>query len=146
MDRFFADYAADHQTRGNQVTHVFGIPMIVVAVFAWSSRWVLIQGSGSELPASLLQLDFAELMIAGVSLRYLYLDWRVGLPFIPVLFGAYWLGRAVPNELAWILFVLGWVLQFIGHAVFEKKSPAFTKNLEHLLVGPIWIFVKFLQV
>ena len=40
------------------------------------------------------------------------------------------------------LFVFGWVLQFVGHYVYEKRSPAFMKNLTHLLVGPLWILAK----
>lgn len=35
------------------------------------------------------------------------------------------------------LFVVGWILQFIGHA-YEGKPPAFFKNPVFLLVGPIW--------
>jgi uncharacterized membrane protein YGL010W len=37
------------------------------------------------------------------------------------------------------LFIGGWILQFIGHARYEKQSPAFLNNLLHLLVGPLWI-------
>jgi uncharacterized membrane protein YGL010W len=40
------------------------------------------------------------------------------------------------------LFVLGWVFQFVGHYVYEKKSPAFARNLVHLLVGPLWIAAR----
>jgi uncharacterized membrane protein YGL010W len=39
------------------------------------------------------------------------------------------------------LFILGWILQFIGHA-FEGKPPAFFSNPIHLLVGPLWWFKK----
>ncbi|MBW3671962.1 MAG: DUF962 domain-containing protein, partial [Acidobacteria bacterium] len=38
-----------------------------------------------------------------------------------------------------VLFIAGWVLQFVGHGMYEKSSPAFLRNLLHLLVGPIWI-------
>ena len=36
------------------------------------------------------------------------------------------------------LFVLGWILQFIGHAV-EGNQPAFFRNPMYLLVGPWWL-------
>jgi uncharacterized membrane protein YGL010W len=39
------------------------------------------------------------------------------------------------------LFVVGWILQFIGHA-FEGKAPAFFKNPIYLLVGPVWLVKK----
>ena len=37
------------------------------------------------------------------------------------------------------LFLLGWIFQFVGHSVYEHKSPAFLTNFLHLLVGPLWI-------
>ena len=36
------------------------------------------------------------------------------------------------------LFLVGWVLQFIGHAI-EGNRPAFFKNPMYLLVGPWWL-------
>ena len=38
------------------------------------------------------------------------------------------------------LFVLGWMLQFIGHA-FEGKPPSFFRDPKFLLAGPAW-YVK----
>src|SRR5436853_5061938 len=39
---------------------------------------------------------------------------------------------------ALVLFVVGWVFQFIGH-VIEGNRPAFFKNPLYLLVGPWWL-------
>lgn len=39
------------------------------------------------------------------------------------------------------LFVVGWVFQFIGHAV-EKEPPEFFKDWRFLLVGLRWWFRK----
>jgi uncharacterized membrane protein YGL010W len=36
------------------------------------------------------------------------------------------------------LFVLGWIFQFIGHAI-EGNQPAFFRNPVYLLIGPLWI-------
>jgi len=36
------------------------------------------------------------------------------------------------------LFIVGWILQFIGHAI-EGNQPAFFKNPMYLLVGPWWL-------
>jgi uncharacterized membrane protein YGL010W len=41
------------------------------------------------------------------------------------------------------LFVVGWILQFIGHA-FEGKAPSFFRDPTFLLVGPMW-FIKKLR-
>ena len=42
--------------------------------------------------------------------------------------------------LAAAMFVLGWILQFVGHA-FEGKAPSFFSDPKFLLVGAAW-FVK----
>jgi len=39
------------------------------------------------------------------------------------------------------LFVIGWVLQFIGHA-FERKQPEFFQDWRFLLVGVRWWMAK----
>jgi uncharacterized membrane protein YGL010W len=36
------------------------------------------------------------------------------------------------------LFIIGWILQFVGHAV-EGNRPAFFKNPMYLIVGPWWL-------
>jgi uncharacterized membrane protein YGL010W len=36
------------------------------------------------------------------------------------------------------LFVFGWLLQFIGHAI-EGNQPAFFKSPLYLLIGPWWL-------
>ncbi len=43
------------------------------------------------------------------------------------------------------LFVVGWVLQFIGHH-YEGKPPEFLKDWRFLLVGLRWWFKKVLGV
>jgi uncharacterized membrane protein YGL010W len=36
------------------------------------------------------------------------------------------------------LFIVGWIFQFVGHAI-EGNRPAFFKNPFYLLVGPWWL-------
>ncbi|MSP61267.1 MAG: DUF962 domain-containing protein [Myxococcales bacterium] len=44
------------------------------------------------------------------------------------------------------LFVGGWILQFIGHAVFEKSKPSFFSDPFYMLVGPIWVAIEMAQL
>jgi uncharacterized membrane protein YGL010W len=39
------------------------------------------------------------------------------------------------------LLVIGWVIQFVGHAV-EGRKPAFVDDLAGLLIGPLFIVVE----
>ncbi len=36
------------------------------------------------------------------------------------------------------LFIVGWIFQFIGHAI-EGNQPAFFRNPVYLLIGPMWV-------
>jgi len=36
------------------------------------------------------------------------------------------------------LFIVGWILQFVGHAI-EGNQPAFFTNPVYLMVGPLWL-------
>ena len=62
------------------------------------------------------------------------LSHSIGIPMIVVslpLFFFNW-------KWALALFVVGWIFQFVGHAI-EGNQPAFFKNPMYLLVGPMWL-------
>ena len=54
--------------------------------------------------------------LIGISLPLFFLNWRWALA----------------------LFLIGWLLQFLGHAI-EGNQPAFFKHPLYLLVGPWWL-------
>ena len=43
-----------------------------------------------------------------------------------------WLGSGIG------LFVLGWVIQFVGH-YYEGRKPAFVDDVSGLIVGPLFV-------
>jgi uncharacterized membrane protein YGL010W len=45
---------------------------------------------------------------------------------------------------ALVLFVVGWVLQFVGHAI-EGNRPAFFQNPLHFFVAPFWLVRRFTE-
>lgn len=128
----FDDYAAYHRTPGNKFFHRLGIPMIMLTLIGMLTRVRLFEAGG-------VAVDAAILLIAASGIYYLMLEWRIGLAMIAVSVGFYFLGRAMPMWLNLSLFVLGWILQFVGHSVYEKRKPAFMTNFVHLLIGPLWI-------
>jgi uncharacterized membrane protein YGL010W len=36
------------------------------------------------------------------------------------------------------IFVIAWIIQFIGHEV-EGKKPSFLKDIQFLMIGPAWL-------
>ena len=132
IEHHFADYASHHQTAGNKFFHRLGIPMIMLTLIGMLTRVNLVKTDE-------ITINAAMLLIAAAQVYYLMLEWRIGLAMLAVSIGFYFLGAAMPMSWNVALFVLGWILQFIGHSVYEKKKPAFFTNFVHLLIGPLWI-------
>jgi uncharacterized membrane protein YGL010W len=135
LSTHFADYASFHRTPGNQACHYVGIPLIVLTLFTFLAAVPLLEAGG-------LTLTLAELVLAGVVIYYFSLDAALGGLMLAAFVVFDLAGRRLPLPLALALFVLGWAFQFAGHYVWERKSPAFFRNLTHLLVGPLWIAAK----
>lgn len=134
----FEDYSSHHRTTGNKWCHRLGIPMIMASLFGMLSL--------VRFPAGDWQLDAAVVLIALGSFYYFRLGWRYGLAMLGFSAVLYLIGKAIPFWPNVAIFVAGWVLQFIGHGVYEKRNPAFMKNLVHLLVGPLWIINDLLPL
>jgi len=131
----FDDYAAFHRTPGNKACHSFGIPIIVLSSLALLAQVPLFSIAG-------FTVTLAEVMIALFTIYYLTLDAALAA----MMFSAYVLLAVVGRFIAPIpaagLFAFGWVLQGVGHYVYEKNSPAFFRNFAHLAVGQLWILAK----
>lgn len=137
VDSLLADYGSYHRTRGNLVCHSFGITLIIYGVLAFLL----------EVPLPFGVVTAAELLIAGAFVFYLFLN----IPLAFVLLAAVALldaaARAVSDwRIGLAAFLIGWVLQGVGHAVYEKNKPAFFRNLVHLMVGPLFLVNELLRI
>jgi uncharacterized membrane protein YGL010W len=67
----------------------------------------------------------------------------VGIPLIAISFPvlALALGWSPLWKVAAVLFVVGWIFQFVGHA-YERKAPEFLDDPRFLFVGLRWWFAK----
>ena len=130
------DYERDHQSFGNRVCHFIGVPLITFSTLGLARAFSPTQIGLNGGP------DGAWLLWFGASLFALGLDvgWGAGFAFIASLL------TLAAHHFVWQLhlgfFMAGWAVQFYGHAHYERRSPAFLKNLKHLLSGPLWIFVS----
>ena len=128
LDALFADYRASHSTRGNRLCHAVGITLIVFGVFGFLSR-IPIAGIWTA----------SELLIAATFAFYALLDLPLALAVLGYAALLDLAARLVSWPVALAGFVVGWVFQAVGHAVYEKNRPAFFRNLVHLLIGPAFI-------
>lgn len=114
--------------------------MIVLAVATLLSRPMAAVGG--------IPLSPAVLAVALAVVFYLALDLRYGTAMAALLALTLWPAHALADASTaiWLaagggLFVIGWVIQFVGH-VFEGKKPAFVDDLVGLLVGPLFIVAE----
>lgn len=132
-----AQYAAYHRDRRNICSHFIGIPLIVLAVA------VLLSRPAVELAG--LWLSPATLTALAAALFYLRLDLRFGLLMTVLLGLCLWAGAllALQSTMLWLssglaLFVIGWIIQFIGH-YYEGRKPAFVDDVMGLVIGPLFV-------
>jgi len=130
-------YAQYHRDPRNIATHFVGVPMIVLAVTSFLSR------PGFELFG--LALSPVWFVLAAVAVFYLRLDLRFGLTMMALFTLSAFIASfiAAQSTLVWAiasaaLFIVGWVIQFIGH-YYEGRKPAFVDDLVGLLVGPLFV-------
>ena len=135
-----SQYANYHRDPRNIATHFVGIPLIVLAVT------VLLSRPGWELAG--VWLSPALLAAAASVWFYLRLDLRFGLVMGLLLGFCLWLGQAlaVQSTGVWLsaglgTFVLGWIIQFVGH-YYEGRKPAFVDDLSGLIIGPLFVVAE----
>ncbi len=138
-------YAEYHRDRRNIVTHFFGVPLIVFAVGVLLARPSFALGGWVLSPAWLLcalaaawyltrgELALGAAVSAGVALLV-----ALGQPL------------AQGGTAAWLAwgvgcFVVGWIIQFVGH-YYEGRKPAFADDLVGLLVGPMFVVLELLAL
>ena len=137
-----SQYADYHRDARNILTHFFGVPMILQVVVILLSRPTWALGESGTL------LNPAMLAALAATAYYLRLDRRYGLALGAVLAGMLGVGLWLAQQplslwLGWGvgLFVVGWVIQFIGH-YWEGRKPAFMDDIVGLLIGPLFVLAE----
>jgi uncharacterized membrane protein YGL010W len=141
---FFQDYEGFHRTPGNKACHYVGIPLIFVAIQGLMSRVAVPVIYSPAFLAPFGGLTLGLFVSLAVMVWYFTVDWKVAIPFSILMLITLVLSVQIPVWGLWGMFIGGWIVQYVGHYVYEKKSPAFYTNLEHLLVGPLWIFARLI--
>lgn len=141
LSRYFDDYTAFHRNPGNHLCHALGVPLIMFSLLGLLSHWVIGEIRVAELPT--IRINCGILLWALSALWYLWLDWRIAIPFSLFSLGFYWTGHATSLTWLWVAMGVGWAFQLVGHSVYEKNRPALLKNLLHILIAPVWIFAHW---
>ena len=135
-----SQYAACHRDPRNIASHFIGIPLIVVAVAVLLSR--------PEWSLGGLWLSPAIIVALASAWFYLRLEVKLGV-LMTVLMGlSVWAGHVLAQQstMVWLssglaMFVVGWVIQFVGHH-YEGRKPAFVDDVSGLIVGPLFVVAE----
>ena len=134
------EYGASHQDPTNKLLHWLCVPPIVLSVmgFLWSLPVPAAFATASPW------LNWATLACAAALIYYLVLSPALAAGILVAFLALLALTRSLA-ELPWPLwltslaiFVIAWTGQFVGHAI-EGKRPSFFKDLQFLLIGPLWL-------
>lgn len=144
--RQLGSYAAVHRNWRNKATHFVGIPVIVFSLLLLLSLWRFEVG-GREWTLSL-----AVAIVA--VLGWIALDLGIGVIMAVLMAPAWYAADALAGALGsssavWmafiVLFVGGWVLQFLGHH-YEGKRPALLDNIFQGFIGPMFLVAETMVV
>ena len=145
-------YAHYHRDRRNILTHLVGIPLIVLSIGMLLSLISFdIAGNTITLAGLLWVLSTAWYLTRG--------NWLLGLATSMVNGALIALAHTPDAATGWgltgfydaswfpglVVFVLGWAIQFVGH-IFEGRKPAFVDDVVGLLVGPMFVVGELLMM
>jgi len=142
IDQLFAEYAESHKNQTNKFIHWICVPLIFFTIVGFIS---LIPAPHFCAPyfGCISVASIVALFL--VTIFYFTLSWRISLIMLLIMLFMEHFAYAINvhfKENSWIIylsiFVITWIFQFIGHKI-EGKKPSFLKDLQFLLIGPIWL-------
>ncbi|HEY0840639.1 MAG TPA: Mpo1-like protein [Vulgatibacter sp.] len=131
LKALFVEYADCHRHPTNRLTHKIAIPLIVFHIIAMLS-WIPLFALGG------FQVTAAHVAYLAAIGWYLTLHVRLGVTMALLFAICFPLAAVTPWPAVVAIAVIGWLVQLAGHAVWEKQSPAFLRNLLQALVGPLF--------
>jgi uncharacterized membrane protein YGL010W len=142
-----AMYRAYHRDHRNVLTHVFGVPMITFAVLLILHRvhlgWLAPGFFGGLTLGWIATLGFCiwyasmQRLAGGILALLILIGSIVAAPIATWDTTAFWTTFA-------IFFVGGWIIQLVGHSVYEGRRPALTDNILQVFVAPLFLVLEAL--
>lgn len=140
VTQWLGEYGESHQNPTNKLLHWLCVPPIVLSVMGllWSLPVPAACAAASPW------LNWATLA-AAAALAYYFALSRALAAGVLLAFAVLLAVTSALARLPWPLwltsvaiFVVAWTGQFVGHAI-EGKRPSFFKDLQFLLIGPLWL-------
>ncbi len=134
------EYGESHVNAINKTLHWICVPLIVLSLIG--ALWSL------PVPAAFVEIsplmNWGILFILASIVYYFIMSIPLALGMLLLMMPtiALFNWTASLQVPLWLLsltvFVVAWIGQFIGH-LYEGKRPSFLKDLQFLMIGPIWL-------
>ena len=126
ITEWFDEYSDSHQNKINKTIHWVCVPAILFSIIG------IIAHFSALLTALLLVLTLVF---------YARLDLVLAIAMTVLIAIMAWLIYILPVGVGFYIgvFIIAWIGQFYGHKV-EGKKPSFFKDLQFLLIGPVWCY------
>ncbi|MCA4789723.1 MULTISPECIES: DUF962 domain-containing protein [Acinetobacter] len=130
VSEWLDEYSESHQNKTNKLIHWVCVPTIFFSIVGILAHF------SALLTTLLLVLSF---------IFYARLDLVLAVAMAALMLVMAWLIYVLPVGMGFYIaiFVLAWIGQFYGHKI-EGKKPSFFKDLQFLLIGPIWCMDAYL--
>jgi uncharacterized membrane protein YGL010W len=141
IQQWLDEYAESHRNVTNKTIHWICVPAIMCSLLGLF--WAIPVPESIHIFSPFL--NFASVFVIFALGYYLMLSPKLALGMLPVVAVMMGINYAIWQQVGgWIwlvsviVFFLAWVGQFIGHKI-EGKKPSFFKDLQFLLIGPLWL-------
>lgn len=138
------EYGESHQNKTNIFIHAVAVPVIYFVTLG------LISAIPTPEFVDFFDVTWAHIIAIPILYYYFLLSGPIGAAMTLLTAASFVFIELLErmNISVWqfslALFVVMWILQFIGHHI-EGKRPSFLKDLQFLLVGPAWWWVHWLK-
>ncbi|CAD8145048.1 unnamed protein product [Paramecium octaurelia] len=146
---FYSSYGSYHNNLVNKAIHLVCIPLILLSAVQIMNHYTFTIDTGC------CKLNIGLIMLFVLALVYMAVDFLSG-----ILASSFYISVTLllnqhfanADEAQWshhlcvatTFQVTCWILQFIGHGVFEKRAPALLDNILQIFVAPDFVFLEIM--
>lgn len=144
-------YACYHSASGNKYLHFLFVPILLItglSLFILYIPWFAIfDANVHQLRYFPVNTSTFYFYLVAYPLTYIYIDAMSGVSWLPIAFLVWFCANFLVMEYDWSVIigvhVFSWIMQFVGHALIEKRSPALFKNFyASLVLAPLFVWFE----
>jgi len=152
LEKQLCFYGAYHHNAVNIGIHMLCVPLLLLTGLLLGTNSPNLIPLPEWLTLPYLPPNAGTIGAIGYAGFYMLLEPFAGSLLLPVIMG--WTAyanhlttahTASANTISIAVWTVSWILQFIGHGVYEGRAPALLDNLlQALVLAPFFVFMEFL--